>query len=63
MGSFEYASYWIWDTRDAGEQCFRNLRALTKTGWEVVGEFLKLPEVDEHAGLWVLRRPRSSIKK
>jgi len=56
METYEYASFWIWDTRNVGREVFDRLRALTARGWQVVGSFLEMPEVDPNAGLWMLRR-------
>lgn len=61
MRPYEYASYWIWDTRNAGQDTFQGLRGLTTTGWEVVGKFVQMPEVSAHAGMWCLRRQRATV--
>ena len=63
MTDWEYASYWIWDRNNTGRSGFNNLRALGQRGWQVVGEFVSVPELSENAGLWVLRRPKGSVRQ
>ena len=61
MEHFEYASYWIWDTRAVDGSTFEDIRDMTSRGWQVVGTMLPMPEVGEHAGVWFLRRSREIL--
>lgn len=61
MDGFEFASYWIWDTRSVGAAAFADLRRMTAEGWQVVGTMLPMPEAGEHAGVWVMRRRRAAV--
>jgi hypothetical protein len=54
--NYEYASFWIWDTNNVESTSFSRLKTLTDEGWEVVGKFMKMEQVNQHTGLWMLRK-------
>lgn len=54
--NYEYASFWIWDTKNVDSTSFSRLKTLTEEGWEVVGKFLRIEQVNQHTGLWMLRK-------
>jgi hypothetical protein len=57
--NYEYASFWIWDTKNVDSTSFSRLKTLTEDGWEVVGKFLRMEQINQHTGLWMLRKKAS----
>jgi len=59
---YEYASFWIWNTKNVDSTSFSRLKSLTGDGWQVVGNFLKMDHINQNTGLWMLRK-KAAVKE